>query len=53
MSNGPSDMQSIQERVRPLLESGRLEELAAVLTEVEMHPSDVADLLEALDDTEG
>ncbi|MBT8336521.1 MAG: magnesium transporter, partial [Gemmatimonadetes bacterium] len=53
MSNGPSDMKSIQERVRPLLESGRLEELAAVLTEVEMHPSDVADLLEALDDTEG
>jgi magnesium transporter len=52
MSNGSSDMLSIQERVRPLLEAGRLEELAAVLTEVEVHPSDVADLLEALDDTE-
>ena len=50
MSNGTSDVQSVQERVRPLLEAGRVDELARLLTEIDLHPSDVADLLEALDD---
>lgn len=52
MSNGTSEMEVIQERLRPLLAEGRVEELAALLLELELHPSDVADLLEALDGTE-
>ncbi len=50
MSNGTSDMQSVQERVRPLLEESRVEELAVLLTELDLHPSDVADLVESIDD---
>lgn len=52
MSNGATEMATVQQRIRPLLESGRVEELAALLLELDLHPSDVADLLEALDDTE-
>lgn len=52
MSNGTSDMQSVQERVQPLLDGGHMAELAALLTELDLHPSDVADLLEGLDDTD-
>ncbi len=50
MSNGTSDMKSVKERVRPFLEARRVDELARLLTEIDLHPSDVADLLESLDD---
>lgn len=52
MSNGNAEMESVQQRLLPLIEAGAVEELAALLTELDLHPSDVADLLEGLDDVE-
>ncbi len=52
MSNGTTDMLSVRERLRPLLDGGHMRELATLLTELDLHPSDVADLIEALDDQE-
>lgn len=41
---------SVEDRLRSLVAAGDLDELARVLTELDLHPSDVADLLEALAD---
>jgi magnesium transporter len=50
MSIGPNQAGLLAERLQPLVEAGDSAGLAALLTELDLHPSDVADLLEALDD---
>lgn len=52
MSNGTPEVVTLKERLRPLMEAGDAQGLAQVLAEVDVHPSDVADLLEALDEAE-
>jgi magnesium transporter len=43
---------TLEERLRPLVAARDSEALARVLTELDLHPSDVADLLEALPEAE-
>ncbi len=52
MSNGTPEVVTLKERLRPLMEAGDAQGLAQVLAEFDVHPSDVADLLEALDEAE-
>jgi len=46
------DSAAVERRLYELLDEGRTDELAVAVRELELHPSDVADLLEDLDDDE-
>ncbi len=50
MSNGTSASEQIHDRIRALSEAGQMPDLVQAITEFDLHATDVADILEGMED---